>query len=250
MFKCLFVCRPLEDTISHRFAWAPYRNWTHPMTGKGGKSSRGNNHQNTQWGWDRKQQRQQGMGQHKCTSQTSLSFLRSSPAWVLQCRTQRWSDTVMDSTFLEGQTEASSFSKVPAQAPWCWWSHSSSGLAHDMAVRATRVWGKPSQVFHAAQWPSKAAKHFRVLAAGLAIHSILCYIFGNIEEKGQRMSLKGDILTWHPRMSQKSPGIPVFWDKSTKSSSTARMPRQRKVLINCIARQWLGKKKKQPSTQE
>lgn len=26
--------------------------------------------------------RQQGMGQHKCTSQTSLSFLRSSPAWL------------------------------------------------------------------------------------------------------------------------------------------------------------------------
>lgn len=126
-------------------------------------------------------------------------------------------------------------------------SHSSSGLVHDVAGRATQIWRKPSQVFRAAQWPfkGKAIMHFRVLAAGVAIHSILCYIFGNMGEKRWRMGVKGDIVTWHSRMSLKSPSISVFWDKNTETSSTARMQKQRKVLINYMGRQWLGKKSTQ-----
>lgn len=48
-----------------------------------------------------------GLGPTKINVQTSLSFLRRSPGWVF-CSgkmTQKWRDTVMDSTFLEGQTE-------------------------------------------------------------------------------------------------------------------------------------------------
>lgn len=141
MFQFLFVCRPLEDTISHRSSlqkgWEVFKRKQPPKNSAGMRK--------TTWRKKKKGQettkRQQGMGQHKCSSQTSLSFFRRSSGWVFCSSGHKVGETL----FLKGQHFPKRPDRNQAHSPSVQRElHGTDGATaaqdpHDVAGRATEI---------------------------------------------------------------------------------------------------------------